>query len=307
MTLLEVLVAIGIIALLLAILIPAVSAARESSRRTSCQSNLHQIGAAFHAYEGTRRKFPRTDFTFDILPYIEQEAVHKLFPEPRDPNSDFDALVARIDPYVIPLYYCPSDPAPETYGDPADPKGHPVARTNYVGNIGSGFQKYGDNGFFPFYGMQYRAADFPKGLSNTAAVAETLCPFPDASTRLRTVWEVLPMTQPTQLDAFADACERLPPSPADYGYRGLADRGTPWHGKLAPNISYNHVLPPNHPNCSNGGWTVGSCYPANSMHAAGANVLYGDGHVEFASESVDRQVWREVGSRVSLSEASPSF
>jgi prepilin-type processing-associated H-X9-DG protein len=43
------------------------------------------------------------------------------------------------------------------------------------------------------------------------------------------------------------------------------------------------------------------------MHAGGANVLYGDGHVQFASEAVDRQVWRELGSRVALSETRSSF
>jgi prepilin-type processing-associated H-X9-DG protein len=115
------------------------------------------------------------------------------------------------------------------------------------------------------------------------------------------------MQQPTELDAFADACERLPPSPADYGYRDQSARGAPWHGKISPHISYNHVLPPNRPGCSNGGWTVGSCYPANSMHPGGANVLYGDSRVEFASEAVDRQVWRELGSRMALSQADKRF
>ncbi len=57
-TLLELLVAIGISSILLALLLPAVQSLRESSRVAHCQSNLKQLALASHQYESTHRTFP---------------------------------------------------------------------------------------------------------------------------------------------------------------------------------------------------------------------------------------------------------
>jgi prepilin-type processing-associated H-X9-DG protein/prepilin-type N-terminal cleavage/methylation domain-containing protein len=304
LTLLEVLIAIAVIGLLMAILIPAVSAAREASRRTQCQSNMHQVGVAIHAYEATERVFPNPRFTVALLPYIDRSDVYDLFPSPKEP--DYAKLHARVNPIVIPLYICPSDTAPMTYSDPDEPDWR-VARANYVGSIGTAYPRYGWNGFFvPSRRLSPR--DFTRGLSVTTALSEALCPLPDGqSARLRTTWDLgVDFDGPTEVDAFADRCERIPLDPASHGYRGTSRHGIPWHALEFPTSCYfNHVLPPNRPNCRTGTTPGAWAYASASMHPGGANVLFADGHVDFISQLIDRPAWREMGSRVPLDQIAP--
>ncbi len=117
-TLVELLVVIAIIGILIAILLPAVQAAREAARRMQCSSNLKQMGVALHAYHAAFRSFPpggitegsccatksRTNWAISILPYIEQQALYERYDMNafnEDPVNQF-VREARVSTYVCP-------------------------------------------------------------------------------------------------------------------------------------------------------------------------------------------------------------
>lgn len=119
-TLVELLVVIAIIGILMALLLPAVQAARSAARRASCGHNLHQIGVALHAYHGVHRCFPpggiepispkwpkgrQLAWSAFLLPYLEQETLHKTVDFSKAFDSQENAQAAA---QVVATYLCPS-------------------------------------------------------------------------------------------------------------------------------------------------------------------------------------------------------
>ncbi len=128
-TLVELLVVIAIIGVLVALLLPAIQAARESARRSQCLNNMRQLGIACHLFESSNKYFPTAggvvqQFTaanelskplygfesagwmYQILPYIEQQALHDM----RQGDGAANAGFIKTDMIEIPVatYNCPS-------------------------------------------------------------------------------------------------------------------------------------------------------------------------------------------------------
>jgi prepilin-type N-terminal cleavage/methylation domain-containing protein len=132
MTLLEVLIAIGVIALLLAITLPAIQSAREAARRTQCQNNLRQILAAAHNfhdvegslpsfYNGTSLEYPLGQWDLFhmhswrvmLLPYLEQTTLREQVVWDALATGDANTHVAQT---PVATYLCPSGDDPSNMG-----------------------------------------------------------------------------------------------------------------------------------------------------------------------------------------------
>ena len=297
-TMIELLVSLAIIGLLLALLLPAVQAVRETARRAQCQNNLKQIGLAILEYESQYGVLPNGSILrYALLPYLGLTSIHSQYDPLTPPTpSNPEVAWARVKANLIPLYVCPSDHV--------SPGGRWQAATSYPSCFGSGLLVNGFDGAFGLWGYTFwtytsnpvRMADITDGSSNVAAVGEWL--YSDfQEKRLRDRWQLPRMYGTTEVEAFRDACETLPVDPVAFGYQSITGRGFPWcFGSLGMG-QYNHMLPPNRPSCSAGGVVPTGIYTAGSQHPGGAHLLFVDGHVAFQSENIDRRVWQHLGSR----------
>ncbi len=162
-TLVELLVVIAIIGILVALLLPAIQAAREAARRTQCVNNLKQIGVALHNFHDTYKKFP-TGMTDDdgnnisfrayLLPFMEQGALWDeilaggyqavtatgdhtnmdtgtcgSFSHMNNKNDLLNAPANVVGKTILPAYMCPSDILAQTDNDG-------FGRANYNGCSG---------------------------------------------------------------------------------------------------------------------------------------------------------------------------
>lgn len=122
-TLVELLVVIAIIGVLVALLLPAVQAARESSRRMKCQNNMRQFGLASHNFHDINQQFPNAyhlllthpngDWGWGVrlLHYIEQSGLYTSL-APGDFMGDIP-VANTLTQTKLPLFLCPTDPTKE--------------------------------------------------------------------------------------------------------------------------------------------------------------------------------------------------
>lgn len=137
-TLVELLVVIAIIGVLVALLLPAVQAAREAARRSQCQNNLKQIGLAVHNYHDTNNYFPPggvsfgaccgtptfTGWAISILPYLEQQTLYDRY-DFKQSNQHANNKFVREQ--SVNSYLCPSDLNPKKLEVPESGPGNTSA------------------------------------------------------------------------------------------------------------------------------------------------------------------------------------
>jgi len=199
-TLVELLVVIAIIGILVALLLPAVQAAREAARRMSCSNNMKQIGLALHNYHDTHKTFPPGYFRLLggsaetwawstlILPFMEQQSMHdglgvtryNLFQTPAASAAAAKILLET----PLPAFMCPSDtgfpPPGAIHNDRRFDGGIFWNSTNYTPGISNYMGVMGHRDvsgttantgiFFAQKGVSFR--DILDGTSSTFAVGE---------------------------------------------------------------------------------------------------------------------------------------
>jgi prepilin-type N-terminal cleavage/methylation domain-containing protein len=164
-TLVELLVVIAIIGVLIAILLPAIQASRESARRLECSNHVKQLALAMHAYLDTQKHFPSGgygtpysphpdrgigvnqtgSFFYVLLPYLESQQLFEMG-KGVDPENSTDPLLLdsnkQRNASPLGLFYCPTRRGVTNY--PVLPSRQPLmcsfmiegARTDYAGNAG---------------------------------------------------------------------------------------------------------------------------------------------------------------------------
>ncbi len=290
-TLVELLVVIAIIGILIALLLPAVQAAREAARRTQCVNNLKQIGIAVLMYENDHGTLPEeyphyregtvvdasgVSWMVQILQYTEEGAT---FGELDISGSvgDGHGMISRGNQSIIAspidLYYCPSD---STKGEVRDGvwliPNFKFATTNYAGALGP--HDLGDSSLF---------GGLPD-CHNFSVTGEEEC--------TGTFWRHSYMA-PVKLNSFINGTSKtyivgeVLPEYDWFKYWALSNGD--WASSHAP---LNWI--PN-PNLPWEGWYNQKTF--RSRHPSGANFLWADGHVDFMIDSISEDIYRVSSTR----------
>lgn len=267
-TLVELLVVIAIIGVLVALLLPAVQAAREAARRCSCMNNVSQLALAVHGYEFNAEHLPsgtinpegpirsepegqHVSWLVQILPYIEMNNAYRLF----DPSAGAYAQVnSDVRSLPVEFFTCPSYPGAEMNEDKT------AARTTYAGCHNDQEAPIdSDNNGLLFLNSKIRYTDIFDGSSQTILLGEYRADEDElgwvSGTRAT-------LRNADQFDEYYHSRR----------YREPKQQSRPAVGPL----------------------TVGGF---SSAHPGGAQFAFADGSCRFISESIEKDILRQLGHR----------
>lgn len=296
-TLVELLVVIAIIGVLVALLLPAVQAAREAANRMSCGNNLKQWTLATHNFADTRQgafpiggmhinpggpvedgqKYYRISWPVMLWPFIEETTLWDQYnlKEPFHtlaPSKNMDTLRVKLD-----AYYCPSD---RVGAQQATSDTYWRVMGNYVANMGNTHlhQNAADQAIYsgsPFgINHVYRMAEVTDGLSNTACFSELNIAAPGELSDVR--GDILNddgspgfMSILTPNSIQPDQCQRCKDTSENQSHGD-------WRSIPCQEVGANNALVQ---------------IAARSRHPGGVQVSLCDGSVRFVSETVAPLVW----------------
>jgi prepilin-type N-terminal cleavage/methylation domain-containing protein/prepilin-type processing-associated H-X9-DG protein len=316
-TLIELLVVIAVIAVLVALLLPAVQNAREAARRTQCKNNLKQIGLALHNYLDSNRVFPPSFCIGNgtggkwspmarILPFLEQGNLYDI----ADLNINYSSGVnatSGVTEMLIPVNRCPSEVNAEIrVGTPS------FNPPNYAFNAGT-WKVFthanpltnggtpGDGAFAP--NSKFAPQSFRDGMSNTLCASEI-------KTYTPTVGNGLEGTDipPADISGFTAG-------------KFSATGHTEWVDGKVHETGFTTTFTPNartiiggvgapaggpiigdFVSCREGGAACTglptyAAVTARSYHSGMVNILLMDGSVRSANDSINLATWRNLGAR----------
>jgi prepilin-type N-terminal cleavage/methylation domain-containing protein/prepilin-type processing-associated H-X9-DG protein len=315
-TLVELLVVIAIIGILVALLLPAVQAARESARRSQCQNNLKQLGVALQNYHGIHNVFPSNSHwstgtnikvcrdtvtvkkedrkgsaLLKLMPYLEESVITERL------NFDGDIIQQfQDDPQIQGAYLaflrCPSDEYPRLSDGQHTPNRKPQATTNYGPSVGA--QKtfwFGNSCPNPpgnFFGNGddlspcSHLANATSGIFSRIIWAASIPQIPDGTSHTIAMGEVLPNCNFELIR---------------YGWWD----SQVWYVNTSPPINYDSCTATDPPwptpqTCATFfNWNTSAGF--KSRHPGGAQFALADGSVHFISENIDYRNYQRLGDR----------
>jgi prepilin-type processing-associated H-X9-DG protein len=324
---------IAIIGILIALLLPAIQAAREAARRMSCSNNMRQWSLAAHNYHSANEQFPglgdSANVTFSIhahlLPYIEQEGLASLidFSIPLSTGSRGNVYInpAFVETFKFKgkVFKCPSDTLDPLYlvGATSTPTDVYASGTNYMFSTGSGIYpnfdlRYPTDGLF-YYKSATSINSIADGTSNTTFISETRLgdnsnsPTSGDSPTMRRTANVSSADSGNYQPLSATT---YPNTPGTVGGDSIftfsaietvtsslaswrSDRGGAWFWGYPLYNSYNNYYPPNH-NLPDLVFHGVGIFGVRSFHTGGVNAGLADGSVRFVPNSVNIDTWRSA-------------
>lgn len=291
-TVIELLVAMAVVGLLLAVLVPAVQNVRVSAKRLQCQNRLRQLVVALHNHVDVKQGYPgsRRGSPVELLPFLEQATLYeKLSDGSASSNHEIPGL---------PVFVCPVDPESSVAW----------RTTNYLFNGGTKLKLDDADGIIADNAKKLvRPGDVTDGLTYTAAISERLFSrglhqigLPDSEENSkRDTWFLREAIRPPLgAEDFVEVCQTQRFTPHSTDLIGAGFLGV----DLPP---YSHLMPPNSLGCFNAQpfhphQDLANSYhglTSTSLHAGGVHTAFCDGHVRFINDKLDAEVWRGAGSR----------